>query len=74
MEVTEQLGPTIGSFEGRDIPEYVVTRGRRYNFNRIALTEDGLTDLSQLAPNECVIAPGLIYRCMLIRLPHTGGK
>ena len=33
MEVTEQLGPTIGSFEGRDIPEYVVTRGRRYNFN-----------------------------------------
>lgn len=56
MEVTEQLGPTIGSFEGRDIPEYVVTRGRRYNFNRIALTEDGLTDLSQLAPNESCLS------------------
>jgi hypothetical protein len=57
-------GPSCGSHYGLDIPAYIVTAaGAKSVFDRIAVEDDdGLVALSQLAPNECVIAPGLIYR------------
>jgi hypothetical protein len=58
-----ELGPSIGSYRERDIPAYVVDRDVRYEFDRVALEDrDGGVSLSQLADNECVIVPGLIYR------------
>lgn len=59
--VTEK-GPSIGSYMDREIPAYIVSNGTMYEFDRITRENDGICDLSQLARNECVIAPGLIYR------------
>lgn len=56
-------GPSVGEYMGRDIPGFIVSGdGERSDFNRIAKVKDGGVELSQLAPDECVIAPGLIYR------------
>lgn len=58
------LGPSVGRHYDKDIPAFIVTAGgARSVFDRKAVEgADGLVDLSQLAKNECVIAPGLIYR------------
>lgn len=58
------FGPSCGRHYDMDIPSYLVTAaGTRLSFERIAQEgTDGLVALAQLAPNECVIAPGLIYR------------
>lgn len=60
----KELGPPIGKYRGRDIPGYIVSERDGYMaFHRVALQEpEGCVDLSQLAPDECVIAPGLIYK------------
>lgn len=60
----KELGPSIGKYKSKDIPGYIVDgRGDRMSFHRIAKQEpDGCVELSQLAPDECVIAPGLIYK------------
>lgn len=56
-------GPSIGEHHGKPIPSYIVDRnGTRLDFDRLAIEVDGGVELSQLANNECVIAPGLIYR------------
>lgn len=57
-----EIGPSIGTYRERDIPAHIITRGLRYEYDRIAIETDGGVELSQLASNECVIAPGLIYR------------
>lgn len=58
-----ELGPSIGTYQGRDIPAYIVDDGIRMVFDRIAIEDmHGAVWLSQLARDEFVIAPGLIYR------------
>lgn len=60
--IVEQ-GPSIGEYRGRTIPAYIVdANGVRSDYDRIAIERDGSVELSQLARNECVVAPGLIYR------------
>jgi hypothetical protein len=61
-------GLPIGEFRGKSIPAYIITSdGRRYTFRRTILgleDEDGGLELAKLASDECVIAPGLIYRAL----------
>jgi hypothetical protein len=59
--VTE-TGPSVGTYRDRDIPAYIVSDRGRYTYDRIAVETDGGVELSQLSRDECVIAPGLIYR------------
>ncbi|MDR6302389.1 hypothetical protein GGQ85_000060 [Nitrobacter vulgaris] len=60
--IVEQ-GPSIGEYRRESIPEYIVdSSGARFEFDRIALEGAGGLEPSQLARNECLIAPGLIYR------------
>ena len=64
-------GPSIGRHRGMSIPAYYITSdGVRHEFDRPSEQDaDGRTPLDQLAWNESVIAPGLIYRAM--RLAET---
>lgn len=56
-------GASVGEHHGKPIPAWVVDQnGTWLEFDRIAVETDGGVMLSQLADNECVIAPGLIYR------------
>lgn len=57
-------GPVIGKFMGRDIHESLTySDGSRYEFVRAGvLGSDSSFQMSQLADDEAVIAPGLIYR------------
>jgi hypothetical protein len=56
-------GPSIGEYRRESIPEYIVdANGDRFEFNRIALEGYGGLEPSQLARNECLMSPGLIYR------------
>ena len=60
--VTE-LGPEIGTYNGCSIPAFIVVSESRFEYDRPALEDaDGGVDFSQLASNERVIYPGLIYR------------
>ena len=62
-EILEK-GPSIGTYQQKPIPAYVVNdAGNRFEFHRIARRDqDGRAPLSQLGKRELVIAPGLIYR------------
>jgi hypothetical protein len=53
-------GPSIGSYKERDIPGWIDARGGRYVYDRLWDERSG--ELSQLARDELVIAPGLIYK------------
>jgi hypothetical protein len=71
--VTE-LGPSVGEWHGHSIPGYIVTdRGDRYAYVRPGtIDRDGGFEMSQLAGDECVIYPGLIYRLEAVRYePRT---
>jgi hypothetical protein len=63
MAVIEH-GPSVGVFHNKTIPGYIVTDdGKRWAFDRVAfMDKGGGCELRQLASDECVIAPGLIYR------------
>lgn len=55
-----EFGPSIGTFQGKDVPAFIVTgTGEWLEF---VGTGDSPFDLSQLQSDECIIAPGLIYR------------
>lgn len=54
-----EKGPSIGYYLDQDIPAWVDARGRRYEFNR--LWDETRGDIAQLAGDEIVISPGLIY-------------
>jgi hypothetical protein len=62
--MVKETGPSIGTYRDRDIPAYIVSDRGRFEYDRIAVETDGGVDLSQLARDECVIAPGLIYRAI----------
>lgn len=58
-----EQGPSIGEYKGKPIPAYIVeSDGTRSDYHRIAIEKDGGVELSQMRRDECVIAPGLIYR------------
>lgn len=65
MAVTRH-GPSIGVFRERDIPSYIVTSdGAFHDFHKTTLSledDEGGVELAKLSPDECVIAPGLVYR------------
>jgi hypothetical protein len=62
LTITDQ-GPSIGTYRGRDIPDWLDKAGQRFAYDRPAMQDrDGTTPLAQLRPDEFVIAPGLIYR------------
>ncbi len=52
-------GPSIGSYLDRDIPAWIISSDRTYEFNR--LWDEKRGDLAQLADDEVVISPGLVY-------------
>jgi hypothetical protein len=56
-------GPSIGTYRGRDIHDWIDKDGQRFSYNRIAFEDgDGTIALDQLRPDEFVVSPGLIYR------------
>lgn len=56
-------GPSVGEYRGRSIPAYIVDAGGvRSDYVGVAVETDGAVELAQLKADECVIAPGLIYK------------
>lgn len=63
--MTHHFGPSIGTYKGRDIPDWIDSpdRGGRHVYDRIAIEDrDGGVLLAQLGDDEFVVAPGLIYK------------
>lgn len=61
-ETRVKHGPSIGTFYEKPIPEWIEADKVRYDFDRVAIIDgDGTMDMDQLARDETVIAPGLIY-------------
>lgn len=58
----DRKGPSIGMWRDRDIPAWLNARGGHYEFDRVGILDDGGFEMSQLARDELVIAPGLIYK------------
>ena len=58
--VIDENGPSVGSYLGRDIPQWISARGHCYAFDR--LWDDKRGEISQLGDDEIVVAPGLIYK------------
>ena len=63
--VVRGTGPSIGTYRDRDIPEWIGTDRGIFEFDRIASETDGGVEMAQLAKDEVLIAPGLIYRAMM---------
>ena len=55
-------GATVGSHLGRPIYQTVETDGVQYDFARMAVCDSDGCPLQQLAKNEMLINPGLIYK------------
>lgn len=57
-------GPNLGFYHhGKPVPSYIVDQdGTHLYFERTAVETNGGVELRQLAVDEVVIAPGLIYR------------
>jgi hypothetical protein len=68
MSKIARFGPSVALYKSQSVPAYVEDdTGARFNFNRFAEEKDGGVELSQLAADECVIAPGLIYKRSVLR-------
>ena len=64
---TETAAPIVGTYRGRTIPAWLdfSERGGRHEYVGIAAEDrSGAISLDQLAPEEVVVYPGLIYRRM----------
>lgn len=55
-------GPTVGSYLGKPIFQTIESEGIKYNFDRMAECESDGCPLQQLATNEVMFNPGLIYK------------
>lgn len=55
-------GPTIGSHLGKPIFQTIESEGIKYNFERMAECDTDGCPLQQLAANEVLFNPGLIYK------------
>lgn len=58
------IGPSMGFYAGREIPESVVDQfGRRFVYAGVAPRKwNGVFDVDALAAGEFIVRPGLIYR------------
>ncbi len=56
------LGPQIGTHLGKPIYKTVENDGTTYIFDRLAECDSEGCPLDQLASNEMLLPPGLIYR------------
>ena len=54
-------GPTLGSHLGKRIYQTIESEGTKYNFERMAVCDSDGCPLQQLAANEVMFRPGLIY-------------
>lgn len=54
-------GPTVGSHLGKPIYQTIESEGIKYNFERMAVCDSDGCPLQQLAANEVMFSPGLIY-------------
>jgi len=54
-------GPTVGSHLGKPIYQSIESDGIKYNFERMAECDSDGCPLQQLASNEMMVNPGLIY-------------
>ena len=61
MAITAK-GSSIGTYKDRDIPAWIDARGGHYVYARLWSETESGGELSQLARDELVIAPGLIYK------------
>ncbi|ELP3316038.1 TPA: hypothetical protein NGR89_004459 [Vibrio parahaemolyticus] len=58
-----QKGPATINVRGVMVPEWIETREGISDFNREAeLDDDGGFEMKRLAPDECILYPGAIYR------------
>ena len=55
-------GPTVGSHLGKPIFQEIESEGTKYSFDRMAECDSDGCPLQQLASNEMMINPGLIYK------------
>lgn len=55
-------GPAIGSHLGKSIYQTIESEGIKYNFDRMAQCDSDGCPLQQLATNEVLFNPGLIYK------------
>ena len=58
-------GPTVGTYLGKPIFQTIESEGVKYNFIRMAECENDGCPLQQLAANEVMFNPGLIYTKIL---------
>ena len=54
-------GPTVGSHLGKPIFQTIESEGIKYSFERMAVCDSEGCPLQQLAANEVLFNPGLIY-------------
>lgn len=59
-----KLGTTKMLFRGYRVRNYFIeSNGRFYDFARFAKeNQDGSIDMEQLEDDECLVAPGVIYK------------
>ena len=55
-------GPNIGTHLGKPIYKSIETDGVKYNYDRKAVCDTEGCPLQQLARNELLFEPGLIYK------------
>lgn len=63
MTKVVEHGPLSATVLGRRMPRWFVDElGHRYEFSRIAeINKKGGVELFQLADDECLLAPGVVY-------------
>jgi hypothetical protein len=69
LHEAKPTGPSVGHYEGKDIPASVVDEfGRQYLFAGIAPRRwNGGLDVDALRTGEFILMPGLIYRLQHLR-------
>ena len=55
-------GPTVGTYLGKPIFQTIESESVKYNFERMAECDSEGCPLQQLAANEIMFPPGLIYK------------
>ena len=60
--VKRSYGPAIGSHLGKYIYEFIKERGTKYVFDRVAQCDTEGYPLYQMASDEVMYDPGLIYK------------
>ncbi len=59
---SQVYGPRIGSHLGKPIYKTIETNGQKYRYDRLAKCDSEGCPLHQLAKNEVMVNPGLIYK------------